>query len=1043
MITHTSFQVIPLSMVTRDGLQRIDIRYRTPRSIHANLSVYRDGSPVVSNTPVALNSGTGTVPVLLPEQEEAFSALWVLTDRKGTELARTEALWTLPRKRTMYVMLSSHTDIGLHESQYIQRYESVRTVDIVKKLCDDTDSREENDRYRYTMEGTWFWNNYGADRGEDAARQVVRDYVKTGKMGICCGIAGNHFQTFGLEELCRSAYERRRLLNNWDVDSHTMAMIDINGLPMSIIQPYSEAGMENLIFAPNHWNPLPSTVWKMDMSKEGMYLNPDAGGGGSRIDVRYESNLPMVFFWEDSAGNRLLVWASTQYGYGGASIGLLPNRPFVPETVPTMERCMGEHLPLLDEKYPYNVWLLCCYDDNQEPNLSVTDSIAAWNEKWAWPRLRTLGDPDEPFRILRRDYADSIPVLRGDIAGGWYQHPLTAAELLARKFETDRLLPTAEKWACAAALLDRDYAYPAEDFRRAWDHLLWNDEHSYGVSGYQGRRVYETWMQHRDWIDKAEATAREELSAALASIAAKIPADADSLVLFNPMAQSRREWVETETGGCLAEVPAFGYRVIPNSDLTPLLPETKETELPPVVENRFYRVTFGENGSLSSIFDKEQNRELLDTASPFRANELVYTRDNHKTYLVPEKASFRIVRSGDHVTVFVRTHQPQLGADLEQEITLPGHEKRIDFDNRILHARDMVNNRRYYRYLYFAFPVLVENCRRYCHLNGTVAEYAADVTGHGTDTYMAAREWCCAENGESGAALMMLDSQLVEFDHIHPDKTDFGNPGDGSAIFAYVATDWLQMHLPGGSHLHYRFRFSLTSYRGTYADAGIPRMAQRYANPLLALPIPKQTGSLPASWSFLAANQRLLTLKRAENGDGLIARFYGGGPLTLETELDWQRLGIDEQPRANPLSETGFSTYRLGGGSVNLRERPAGQILGTCGAPAPIGSVYTGLITQPCAAPGENDGHLYLLWGASMEEDLSHYRLYRSEQSGFTPDESTFLAEVLPEKYREGRYVDTGLKRHAPYFYRVCAVNRQGKCSPMSREFSAFTREVL
>jgi hypothetical protein len=76
-----------------------------------------------------------------------------------------------------------------------------------------------------------------------------------------------------------------------------------------------------------------------------------------------------------------------------------------------------------------------------------------------------------------------------------------------------------------------------------------------------------------------------------------------------------------------------------------------------------------------------------------------------------------------------------------------------------------------------------------------------------------------------------------------------------------------------------------------------------------------------------------------------------------------------------------------------------------------------------------------------MEEDLSHYRLYRSEQSGFTPDESTFLAEVLPEKYREGRYVDTGLKRHTPYFYRVCAVNRSGVCGPMSREFSAFTRE--
>ena len=1044
MISSTQFQAVPLSMVTREGLQRIDIRYSTPRSAHVFLSVYRNGTPVAENVPMVLSGGTGTASVLLPRQQESFPALWVLTDRGGKEIARAEGIWTMPRERTMYVMLSSHTDIGLHESQYIQRYESVRTVDIVKQLCDETECRPEADRYRYTMEGTWFWNNYGQDRGKDAARDIVRDYVKTGKMGICCGIAGNHFQTFGLEELCRSAYERRRLLEAWDVDSHTMAMIDINGIPMSVIQPYCEAGMENIIFAPNHWNPIPSTIWKMDMSKEGIFLNPDAGGGGSRIDVRYESSLPMVFFWEDAAGNRLLVWASTQYGYGGASIGLLPNRPFVPETVPTMERCMGDHLPLLDEKYPYDVWLLCCYDDNQEPNLSVTDSIAAWNAKWAWPRLRTLGDPDEPFRILRRDYADQIPVLKGDIAGGWYQHPLTAAELLARKFDTDRLLPTAEKWSAAASLLDPAYPYPAEDFRRAWDHLLWNDEHSYGVSGYQGRRVYETWMQHRDWIEKAEATAKEELDSALASIAGKIAAEEDSLVLFNPTAQKRQEWVETADGGTLAEIPSFGYRVIPKGSLTPILCQTEDTSIAPVVENRYYRVTFAENGTLSSILDKELNRELLNTASPFRANELVYTRDNHNTFQVPEKATFRVSTTKDKVTVVVRTTQPQLGAEMEQTIILPGFEKRIDFDNRIFHARDMVNNHRYHRYLYFTFPFAVENCRRYCHLNGTVAEYAVDVTGHGTDVYMAANEWCCAENGDFGAALMMLDSQLVEFDHIHPDKTDFGNPGDGSQMFVYAATDWLQMHLPGGSHLDYRFRFSITSYRGRYAAAGIPRMAERYANPLQTVSIPGQPGSLPGdAHSFLRAhgNQRLLTLKRADDGDGLIARFYGSGPLTLETELSQQRVRIDEQPLDSLPRDTVFSTYRLGSGSITLPQRPAAQPADIDCAPAPIGSVYTGLITQPCAAPGEEDGHLYLLWGASMEENLSHYRLYRSETAGFHPDETSFLAEIAPEKYREGRYVDRGLKNHTPYYYRVCAVNTSGQAGPMSREFSAYTRE--
>ena len=1044
-----TFTVAPLSMVTKEGLQRIDLQFNCPRPMHAYLSVYREESPVCDRKEVALMGGKGSISVLLPEQTEEFEADWVLTDRAGKILGQTQARWTLPRHRTMYVMLSSHVDIGLHEPQYVQRFETVRTLEQAKARYDETEDREENDRYRYTMEGTWFWKNYGMDRGEEVAQEVVRDYIQPGKLGMCCGIAGNHFQNFGLEELCRSAYERRDLLEKWGVDNHTMAMIDINGLPMSIIGPYAEAGMENIIFAPNHWNPLPSTIWPMDMSKEGVYLNPDVGGGGSRIDVRYESSLPMLFFWENPEGKRLLVWASTQYGYGGASIGLFPDRPFVPETVPTMEKRMGDHLPLLDRKYPYDLWLICCYGDNQEPNLAVADSITAWNAKWAWPKLRALGNPDEPFRIIREQYAEQIPVLKGDITGGWFQHPITAAELLAKKMETDRLLPTAEKWSCVASALDDGYGYPAEDFRRAWDHLLYHDEHSYGTSGYQGRRVYETWMQHRDWIDKATETAQTECNAALGFLAGKIPAEEDSVAIFNPMAQNRRELVETEDGACaVAEIPAFGYRVMKQNEFAPAEKTVENTTVPPVIENHWYRIAFADNGSLVSVFDKEQGRELLDPANPFRANELVYTKDNHKTFLVPEKAEFEIHREVAKTTVTVKTKQQELGAELLQTVTLPNHEKRIDLDNRIFHAKDMFNQRRYYRYLYFAFPFAVENCRRYCHLNGAVAEYAVDVTGHGTDVYMDVNEWCCAENEDRGVALMMLDSQLMEFDHIHPDKTDFGNAGDGSQMFAYVATDWLQMHLSGGSHLHYHFRYSITSYEGSYIEAGIPKMAERYANPVQLVSLPKQEGTLPGEeHSFLRAGggQRLLTLKRADDGCGLIARFYGHGPVSLETglgeNLTARRVRIDETPMEDMADGNGFFTYRLGADSLKLKARPAEIPRGAEGAPAPIGSVYTGLITEPCAAAGEHPGHLYLLWGASMEADFSHYKLYRSEVSGFIPDDSTFLADIQPEEFRVGRYVDLGLKEHTCYYYRVCAVNRKGQKSDMSREFSAYTRE--
>ena len=617
MLSIRKFEITVLPMVTQTGLQRIDIRYEISRAAYVTLDVLRDGKAVVAQVPVALNGGRGKKAVLLPVQEASFEAVWRLSDREGNVLAETVAPWTKARERTIYVMLSAHTDVGLHESQYIQREMTVRLVDAAKKLCDETENRAENDKFRYVMEGTWFWNNYHQDRGVEAAQAVARDYLQTGKMGVCCNVAGNHIHTYGLEEMCRSAYEKKRLLENWGLHSDTMSMIDNNGMPASMIQPYADAGIRNLIFAPNHWNPLTSTVWQMDMGKEGLYLNPDVSGGGSRVDVRYESDLPMVFFWEGEAGSRILVWASTQYGYGGASFGLFPNRKMVPETIPNMEKRLSDHLPLMEEKYPYDVWLLACYDDNDDPNLDLTDTMMAWNAKWAWPRFRTLGDPGEPFRILRQKHGHQIPVLKGDITGGWYQHPLTTPELLARKFETDRLLPTAEKWSSVAAVLDENYEYPTTEFNRAWDQLILNDEHSYGVSGYQGRRVYETWIQHRDWVDKARTTAERENNAALRAITEKIAAAQDSVAVFNPTALDRCERVEWDDDKyALVEVPAFGYRLVDEKAFASAKAETRTVSQPPVIENRFYKITFAENGSMASIFDKDQGRELLELSNP-------------------------------------------------------------------------------------------------------------------------------------------------------------------------------------------------------------------------------------------------------------------------------------------------------------------------------------------------------------------------------------------------------------------------------------------
>ena len=171
--------------------------------------------------------------------------------------------------------------------------------------------------------------------------------------------------------------------------------------------------------------------------------------------------------------------------------------------------------------------------------------------------------------------------------------------------------------------------------------------------------------------------------------------------------------------------------------------------------------------------------------------------------------------------------------------------------NKLDHVKDLFNTNRYYRYGYYAFPFLVENATRRVHLNGCVASPGKDgQTGHGTETYLAAREWSCVENESWGVALLQMDSQLVEFDHIHPDKTDAFMNESGSAIYSYLFNDWLQKQVPGGSHINLKFRYAITSYRGDYRTSGLLRMAERMANPLMTSAVTANAGTLPPEKSI-------------------------------------------------------------------------------------------------------------------------------------------------------------------------------------------------
>ena len=359
---------------------------------------------------------------------------------------------------------------------------------------------------------------------------------------------------------------------------------------------------------------------------------------------------------------------------------------------------------------------------------------------------------------------------------------------------------------------------------------------------------------------------------------------------------------------------------------------------------------------------------------------------------------------------------------------MPNDEKRIEIDNRFDHIYDLFNKKRYYRYGYTAFPFAVDNFQFHAQLNGCVVRPKIDRTGHTTDSYTSVREWSSVGNDQFTVALIQLDGNLTEFGKIHDNKRECGLPAASSHIYAYLFTDWLQMHTNGGSAICPRFRFAITSGPGDWHKLGVTKLARRLTQPVVSTAIaPKQNlkTNLPADrYSFLkcnADNVRLLTLKLAEEpGGGIIARL-------LETE------GLSVTATLNGITQNASMTLC----SVTERDRRSLK--------RPIIDVtsfgYNTLrLKFPNAFPGkcvpnvfvETDSRIALKW--SKVSGAVQYNVYQGDFAEFVPDVYHLVATVTTPEYNSV-YFGPGEK----YFYRVAAVDSDLNQGPISELVKAET----
>ena len=336
-------------------------------------------------------------------------------------------------------------------------------------------------------------------------------------------------------------------------------------------------------------------------------------------------------------------------------------------------------------------------------------------------------------------------------------------------------------------------------------------------------------------------------------------------------------------------VPSLGYksyRLMPVAQKPALESSLRLGKY--VLENRYYKVTLdAKNSAVTSIWDKELKREWVDGEAAHGFNQLVVRSPERGEVTLPGRSRITPGERGPVFTSLIVKGEGRGCPRRVQEIILYNEIKRIDFAHRLLKdAMPLLE-------LYLAFPFAIHKPRfRYEASNAVIEPIRDQLPGSNTDAY-AMQHWVAAWDEKGTALWSSLEAPVMELGGLWPGYVSQAHhgvrpPGYGHEflrdpaqlekghIYSYIMVNNFRTNFQPVQVADALFRYSLTTHNGEWQRDRASNWGWEVATPLVPVCIVgPQEGDLPAFASFCqvdAPNVHLLTLKAAENGDGLILR---------------------------------------------------------------------------------------------------------------------------------------------------------------------------
>ncbi|HKV86756.1 MAG TPA: alpha-mannosidase [Candidatus Dormibacteraeota bacterium] len=424
----------------------------------------------------------------------------------------------------------------------------------------------------------------------------------------------------------------------------------------------------------------------------------------------------------------------------------------------------------------------------------------------------------------------------------------TQAETKRLNRRAEQALRQAETWSVAAGT-----GYPAATLEAAWKELLLNQFHDI-LPGSSIDWVYEE--ANRDLGEVARVAADLVDTAIL-----KIGGPGDRLTVFNVNSHHRREVMPTSDGYAVVDVPPCGWSVRAMGPEESLGQPVEATESS--LENGILRVEWDADGLLTSIWDKEAQREVLGgPGNLFQLHE-----DNPKRWDAWDlDAEYR-----DSVTDLTSLSELQVkrtgglrgGVLFRRRF---GHSSlsqlmKLDAGSRVLQFETQVAWEERHRMLKVAFPVTVMAREATYEIQfGHLARPTHSETSQARAMFeVCAQRWADLGDGDYGVALL--------------NDCKYGYDIRGSVMRLSLLRAPTHPD-PTADRGMRSFTYALMPHRGDFRRAGVIEAAEDLNAPLR----PAKTGLAPGtSRSLIGVDTRQVVIeavKRAEDSDAVIVRLY-------------------------------------------------------------------------------------------------------------------------------------------------------------------------